>query len=502
MNVFISNNFSLSYQLRDIDSKPIALKKQEPDNNVAETDHVSISPEAEEILAKIQVEQTKTDNMNVSSDFSSQQNDFYNILGRLLDLKGTTLDKSSFLSSLNKSIADESESLTKILSGLINDAGLGDVTKKITFAEDKDGDIVVTGNINAKKKRKLAELINKTPELVERIKNQKMNMEIVTELEKEDISDFSQLFSNTLEFQEILTKEELQQDTAEFQKLQKEFKSYYLPKQIDSSKNIDEPKSLLTMKRGVLSEATDETKNFKEEVQIFRSAIGRFVKEYNETIAANDDDLRITEFSVRIDENGNIDFDNVQTHGENSTQTLKALQFLRKHSGSLHETAQELATKILAVHDDQHGDVQEYKHEVVIDSKMFGDFRIESPDADRAALEKLKTLGNKIGQMLGEYFGLSDQFEITFNADGKLSIDQATLASSNGKNIRAVLSKLNSRLESDVLSNDESTDKKLSNRMEGLLETLIEMKEVREQIHDQELREQSMSIIFVPSYRN
>jgi hypothetical protein len=138
----------------------------------------------------------------------------------------------------------------------------------------------------------------------------------------------------------------------------------------------------------------------------------------------------------------------------------------------------------------------------VIGSKVFGDFRIESPDADRAALEKLVTLGNKIGQMLGEYFGLSDQFEITFNADGKLSIDQATLAGSNGKNIRTVLSKLNRRLESDVLSNEESADKKLPNRMEGILETLIEMKEVREQIHDQKLREQPMSIIFVPSYRN
>ncbi|MDR0609565.1 MAG: hypothetical protein LBG58_05600 [Planctomycetaceae bacterium] len=501
MNISISDNFSLPHQLTVPDNKPTLLKKQGQENIVSEADHVSISPEAEEILAKIQAEQAKTDNREASSDFSSQQNDFYNILGRLLDLKGTTSDISSFLSLLNRSIADESKNLTKILGNLIKDAGLGDVTKKITFAEDEAGNIVITGNINAKKKRELAALINKNPELAERIKNQKMKMEIVAELEKEDVSDFSQLSSVIPKLQEILQKRVLQNEesrlnAAVYQSLLKEFKQNELSKQVGFSNNDDELKPLLAMKRGVLSEAIDETKDFKEEVRQFRSQIAAFVKEYNETIAINNDDLRITDFSVRIDEKGNINIEDVQTRGGDAKQNLNALRFLRKHTGSLHETAKELATEILEVHDDQYGDVKEYKHEVVIDSQAFGDFRIESPEADRAAWEKLTTLGNKIGQALGKYWGLSGQFEITFDADGKLSIDQVTLAGSKGKNIRAVLLELNKRLESEDPFNDELTDIKLSNKMEGILEQLVEMKEIREQIHDQKLRELPMSLTF------
>jgi hypothetical protein len=502
MNVSISGNLTLPYS---VTVNPVRQTKQEQ-NNITETvDRVSISQKAEELLAKIQEEQAKTDRIDIASDYSLQQVDFYNALGRLLDLKGTLTDKTSFLGTLNKSIADESKSLTKILSGLLNDTGLGEVTKKITFEEDKNGNIIVTGNVNSKKKRKLAEQINKMPELVERIKNQKTKMEILTELNKEDVSDLSQLFSNKPELQEVLSKKLLTQEklilnTAEYNALQKEFKADHLPKQIDLQKNADESKPLLAIKRGVLSEATDETNDFKEEVRTFREQIGIFVQEYNETIAANNDDLRITEFSVRIDENGNIDFDNVQTRGGDTKQTLRALQFLRKHSGSLHGTAKELATQILDVHDDQHGDVREYKHEVVIDSGVFSDFRIESPDADRAALEKLAMLGNKIGQMLGEYFDLSDQFEITFNADGKLSIDQATLDGLNGKNIRAILPELNKRLESDDPLSNNSFDKKLPNKIEEILEMLVEMKETREQIHDDKLRELPMSLIFVPDY--
>ncbi|MDR2754147.1 MAG: hypothetical protein LBC20_00440 [Planctomycetaceae bacterium] len=101
MNFPISSNLPLSYQLKVLDGKQLESKEQHPNNpnnNIVETDRVSISPEAEEILAKIQAELAKTNDTNVSSDFSSQQNDFYNILGRLLDLKGTTPDKSSFLS--------------------------------------------------------------------------------------------------------------------------------------------------------------------------------------------------------------------------------------------------------------------------------------------------------------------------------------------------------------------------------------------------------------------
>jgi hypothetical protein len=77
-------------------------------------------------------------------------------------------------------------------------------------------------------------------------------------------------------------------------------------------------------------------------------------------------------------------------------------------------------------------------------------------------------------------------------------LNQSTLSGSNGKNIRAILSELNKRLESDDPFDNNNMDGKLSNKLEGLLEMLVEMKEIREQIHDQELRELPMSFTFRP----
>jgi hypothetical protein len=123
--------------------------------------------------------------INNTGIFAKSNIDFAG-LGKLLGMEGTFTNKTSLLTSLDKLIAEESKDLNAILSRKLGKAGLGDVTKKITFAEDKDGKIVIEGNISAKQKRELARVINGDPELVDRIKTQKARMEIAEELKKED----------------------------------------------------------------------------------------------------------------------------------------------------------------------------------------------------------------------------------------------------------------------------------------------------------------------------
>ncbi|MDR1478901.1 MAG: hypothetical protein LBJ00_08160 [Planctomycetaceae bacterium] len=86
--------------------------------------------------------------------FSGSHNSYTN-LGKMFGLKGTFSDKSSFLTSLNNLISKESKGLTKEISGILKKAGLGEITKKITFSEDAEGNIVVEGNISVKQKNKL-----------------------------------------------------------------------------------------------------------------------------------------------------------------------------------------------------------------------------------------------------------------------------------------------------------------------------------------------------------
>ena len=126
-------------------------------------------------------ETSKQDKMGIFTGSSSPLTS----LGKLLGIEGTFSNKTSFLNALKKQIDEESKALTTLLSQKLGDAKLGDITKKVTFAEDADGNIVITGNISARKKKELARIIKNDPELAERIKTQKARMEIADELKKD-----------------------------------------------------------------------------------------------------------------------------------------------------------------------------------------------------------------------------------------------------------------------------------------------------------------------------
>ena len=117
---------------------------------------------------------------------SNSARNTFSQLGQLLGLEGSFTNRTSLLHALNKRIDEEGKELNKLLSDKLHEAGMGDVTKKVTFAEDKDGNIVIEGNISARQKRQLARMINGDSELVERIKTQKARMEIAEELARDD----------------------------------------------------------------------------------------------------------------------------------------------------------------------------------------------------------------------------------------------------------------------------------------------------------------------------
>ncbi|MDR2117453.1 MAG: hypothetical protein LBP87_13840 [Planctomycetaceae bacterium] len=417
-------------------------------NSVSEDDIISLSPEVNELLAK------KNDETIID------QNNAYAVLGRLLGLDGTTYHKTILLYAIDKSIAEESASLTKILNKMISDAGLGDVTKKLTFAENNEGQIIVEGNVNATKRKKLAEQINKTPQLAERIKNQKTKIDIATKLKQAN---------SELSLDEIINN--IRSDTD----------------------NKSQP--LLAIKRGVLSAATEENKNFDNDIQYLRGMIGRFVKTYNESVAA-DEDSRITGFSVRLDAEGNVRVENVQTRGGDTKQSINATQFLNKESATLREQTKEIVSQILEEHDDKYGDVKEFKHEVLFDSNIFNEYRIESSEADQAILEKLHKMGSDLGLALGSYFGFAGNFELTFNSNGKLTLKTTMSTGTNYKIVQATLTELNRRLASDDPFNDEKFSKPLPEELENILEKLVEMKEQHEQIHNPKLKNFVLSISF------
>jgi hypothetical protein len=332
----------------------------------------------------------------------------FSSLGKLLGIEETCNTKSSLLSSLNKMIDKESGELTKLLNSKLAKAGLDKITKKITFAEDADGNIVVKGNINARQKKELARIINDDPELVERIKTQKARMEIAGELKKDgktdkktgkiyeaDFSDSKFDAARTQLLKDFLQKNELSLEDVKdgnneklaelltsFSGLKEEIQAYQdrknAPKptvvqtpakavkltcpvgrscgfdqilgiaprsrddwrwsgfadnkaleeagkpQFKQEEEEDDTRSLLSMKRGELSEGTDEKRDFNSELSEIRGSINKMVDKYNESYMDINQSQQIMGYSMRFDENGRLSIINVHTKGDDPIENARA----------------------------------------------------------------------------------------------------------------------------------------------------------------------------------
>ena len=98
---------------------------------------------------------------------------------------------ATLFGALSLALEAETLELTDLLIGLLHQAGLGNEQNEIILAEDVEGNIVVEGDIDNDKRKKLETLINSDPELVERIKDHKARLEIARAIDPENHLDIS-----------------------------------------------------------------------------------------------------------------------------------------------------------------------------------------------------------------------------------------------------------------------------------------------------------------------
>jgi hypothetical protein len=454
--------------------------------------------------------------------FSGSANSFSS-LGKLLGLEGTNSTKHLLLASLDKAIAKESNELTKVLSRALKEAGLEDVTKKITFAEDEKGNIVIEGNISAKQKKKLAKLINENPKLVEQIKTQKARMEIAEELRndgrfiddegkfttkdtgktyKANLSDKkfdaarTQLLKSFLSKNDFALENLADEDNTQlnellesFPELKTEIKAYLDRQNEEGEEESSALRPLLAMKRGVLSEAVvvDETELLMDGMKLRKTIYEEIVTEYNK-LYKDHPDAQIFKFDMKFDHKGRLKITNVETSGNDPKENEIAQRAMNSWlSEEMVQDGRALGLAMLDKHDDEHGDVQEFKHEVVFSA--FGGYQVLSPDADRAAMEELEGLTQELGAVLGNFFGntlgIENPFELVFGADGKLSFGAHSLLSMESDKIQEVLDAVNEYFAAEEAGED--TEEMLSGELVGIAERLVALKEVAGKIHDKSL---------------
>ncbi|MGL6226784.1 MAG: hypothetical protein ACRC10_09190 [Thermoguttaceae bacterium] len=448
----------------------------------------------------------------------------YDALGKILGLKGNFAEKVAFLDSLKQQISEESGKLNKTLKGVLKKAGMEDVTKKITFAEDSKGRIVIQGNISAKQKKELARIINSDPQLVEQIKTQKARIDIATELGQDSPNVTSQqldaartqilkdylgkkgvaLESLRLEDHESGYKNFVSRDDqgnvndeesfgtllASNPELRVELQAYMERKsEQQSGKSVgssDATRTLLSMKRGEVSEEAETTFDSRAGVRQLKGSVFAALKAYyteNKTSL----DQQITNFSLKISSNGDLSVEDVElAEGSDRDAQIAAKKFLTSlFNDSIRGEARALGAAILDQHDDEHGDVQEYAHQIHI-GQSGGSYKILSPDADQAALREMNGLTEEIGVALGAFFGqtmnIQESFSVQFNAQGRLSLNRESLSSTNAERVQKVLLKINAYLAAE--ESGENTEGMLRGDLREIADKLVALKEVQGKFHD------------------
>ncbi|MDR3232515.1 MAG: hypothetical protein LBT46_02395 [Planctomycetaceae bacterium] len=456
-------------------------------------------------------------------------------LGKIIGLdESAATDISSFIDALQENVDKESGELTSLLNAAIDKAGLGSVKKKITFSQDAAGNIVIEGNLRADQKKSLARIINGDAELVERLKTQRAKKDVLAELQEAirdepdaskttDVDDYldvlhqyrsrpagfdlsqeslasarEQLIKDYLNRNGISlddvkhgTNDEPQPAVTEIRGLQNEIEKL----------GDTEPQSgmtpLFSMKQGLLSDPTAEP-DFTDNIRKLREQVGKLVKEYNEKLAYYDEDLQISDFTITLDHKGRAKI-NVKTNGSDTESVLSAEHFLRAMFPS--DATEALGKAILEAHDDEHGDVEEFRHQVVI-SKGSDDYLILSPDADKAALAEVEQLSSEVSAALNDFFKTSfnvqQPFNINFGADGTLSLEGLE-GRMEGRIVNQYLSQMNERLLSDDPLNEDMFDNVLPAELQGVVGKLLALREAQGKLHDPAVKSQTQTVSFIIS---
>ncbi|MDR1478902.1 MAG: hypothetical protein LBJ00_08165 [Planctomycetaceae bacterium] len=247
---------------------------------------------------------------------------------------------------------------------------------------------------------------------------------------------------------------------------------------------------LLSMKRGVLSEASNTELDFGSHIGVLTGKVSnQIVSKVNE-IFSDAEDLQIRDYKLKINSAGRLSITDVRTKGNDPEANLRAAALMNHMiDADMQDFAKDLGMAILDAHDDEHGDVAEYKHDVIIGSGIKGRFKIESKEADEAAMREIESLTNDIGSFLGDFFektlNISNLFSIVFNSNSFQLLDADSLSSQDANAVQQVLEDLNKFLISDE-TEDESDDE-LPSKYAGIGDKLIALKEAQGKLHDKSL---------------
>ena len=447
-------------------------------------------------------------------------------LGKIIRLdESATKDVQSFVSALETNIAENASNLTKLLNAALKKANLGDITKKITFSQNADGRIVIEGNINDKQKKELAKIINADSELSELIKTQSAKNAVLAEL-KESITDEPVNFKSYGAWKKHNTSAGFNLAKDSLAVAREQLLKNFLDKNgIDLSDLKAEPdivlakhgelggikglfneianllsqesmtvapaasKPLLAMKQGELVDAIgiEERFGIDEEVTELKYRFNSWIGEYNRVLTEEQSGLAITGFTLTFDQNGRVNVE-VETSDGASKSAQRGKQFLATHFIKP-DSFQELGKAILDAHDDEHGDVQEHKHSVIIESGKQG-YRIESPEADQSALQEITDLTQDIGTALDDFFvktlSIEKPFGIAFSLDGLLSLENTSmLSSTETRSIKKVLEDINNYLIAEA--SGEGAETMLFDELISIADRLMALQEARDKIHDKSL---------------
>ncbi|MDR2755840.1 MAG: hypothetical protein LBC20_09055 [Planctomycetaceae bacterium] len=200
MNIATNYNLFQKYipttpKFTNTDSSAVSVHSHSPAPEISNTniDTVEISPEGLSISESKNLTQSKTRETHeiTTPRLFSNHPDSADYLTRFFEIDMINANEATLSGSLKLSFESETRELTEILNGLLEEVGLDNETEEILIVEDRNGNIIIEGNIDDTKKKQLAELVNNNKELVERIKDQKAIMEMIRGLDPETNLDIS-----------------------------------------------------------------------------------------------------------------------------------------------------------------------------------------------------------------------------------------------------------------------------------------------------------------------
>lgn len=470
--------------------------------------------------------QTTPGTTAVTTHYGAKQTSPSSSLAKLSSMLGlgSAGNVSSILEALSSSIKSDSEALQKKLNEKLKAAGLESETKKMTFSVDSKGKVKVAGLTNKIKQKKIEQLLNADPELVEEMKALKAKMELAKGLNSDSNFDFESqkydtarrqlardfLKNSNINLSDVTTSvdsntgeilwnvkgqaNELLQEIASDTTIQNEILHALEPKK---SSNSGASQELISMHRGAIVDETGEDVDLDAEAARLK---GMVLAKLNKFYAENGTpwDQQITDFSLRINSKGSLSVEDVRLATGDDSMKAGAKKLLASFfDDAIRAQAKGVGEAILKDHDAEHGDVAEYAHHIIIGgSKEI--YKVLSPDADKAAYEEMLQLGKEISVELGSFFsssfGLDQTFEIQIDAEGNLSFDMSAFENRlMAGQIERVLNNLNERIASDDPLGDDFSHS-LPSGLQGVVEKLVELNEVRQKFHEEPMKNVTLSI--------